>query len=233
MNDNQLSKRLETAASYIEKGARIADIGSDHAYLPCNLAQKGMIEFAIAGEVVVGPFASAKKQIEASQVENIVQARLGDGVSVIEAADKIDTVTICGMGGDLIARILDSGNEENRLLNVKRLILQPNNAEKKLRKWLIENQYDIIAEQIIKENNKIYEIIVAEPAAELPNYAEEDFVFGRFLRKEKSKVFIEKWQNEYEKYEYILNSLDHSQRDVSDKRIEVKKTMKKIKEEIS
>ncbi len=63
------------------------------------------------------------------------------------------------MGGDLIARILDAGKEDNRLETVERLILQPNNGEKKLRQWLFDNNYDIISEEILKENDKIYEII--------------------------------------------------------------------------
>lgn len=232
MNENQLSKRLETAASYVQLGARLADIGSDHAYLPCHLAQKEQIEFAIAGEVVIGPFTSAKKQIEASGLTGKVEARLGDGLAVINRNDHINTITICGMGGDLIARILDAGKDEDQLEGVQRLILQPNNAEWKLRKWLIANEYKIITEEIIEENEKIYEIIVAEPTNEEISYTEDDYLFGKFLRQQKGETFKAKWQNEIEKNQYILRQLQDSQRDVSQKRIAVENLIKKMKEEI-
>ncbi len=233
MNENQLSKRLATAASYINKGARLADIGSDHAYLPCHLAQKSRISFGIAGEVVMGPFASAKKQIQASQVEEVVEARLGDGLQVIEKTDQIDTITICGMGGDLIARILDDGSKKNKLDSVKRLILQPNNAELKLRRWLINHDYVIIDETILEENDKIYEILVAEPGVNPLSYSFEDYLFGRILRTEKSTIFVKKWKKELDKYDYILQRLAESNRDTRDKKSEVERMMMIIKEEIS
>lgn len=232
LNEFQLSQRLETAASFVNKGARLADIGSDHAYLPCYLAQKGWITSAIAGEVVLGPFTAAKKQIEESNVGEVVEARLGDGLSVVDPEDQIDTITVCGMGGDLIARILDAGKEEGRLNGIQRLILQPNNSEPKLRMWLLTNGYKIILEKIIEENKKIYEIIVAELSDDKETYKEDDFLFGKFLRKEQSFIFKKKWQREIEKYQYILDSLAQSSRDVSDKKIETEKRMQQIKEEI-
>lgn len=232
LNEFQLSQRLETAASFVKKGARLADIGSDHAYLPCYLAQKEWITSAIAGEVVLGPFTAAKRQIEQSNVGNRVEARLGDGLSVIEPKDQIDTITICGMGGDLIARILDTGKEEQRLNEIQRLILQPNNSEPKLRMWLLANHYKIIEEKMIEENEKIYEIIVAERSVDFEHYTENDFLFGKFLRKEQSSIFKKKWQAEIKKYQYILNSLEQSSRDVSDKKVEIEKRMQQIKEEI-
>ncbi|MDE1549061.1 tRNA (adenine(22)-N(1))-methyltransferase [Jeotgalibaca caeni] len=233
MNETQLSKRLELAASFVQPGARLADIGSDHAYLPCYLAQKEIVHFAIAGEVVIGPFTSAKKQIQSSNLTDKVEARLGDGLAVIGTSDQIDTITICGMGGDLIARILDAGKEELKLEGVTRLILQPNNAEAKLRRWLIENEYAIIEEKIIEENDKIYEIVVAEPSSVTETYSKEDYLFGKRLRQEKNEIFKKKWQSELEKIAYILQSLDQSQRDVSSKKKEVEHMRETIEEEIS
>lgn len=229
MNDNQLSKRLETAASYIKKGARLADIGSDHAYLPCHLAQKEQVSFAIAGEVVIGPYASAKKQIKESNVQAVVEARLGDGLAVIEKSDAIDTITICGMGGDLIARILDAGKEDNRLETVERLILQPNNGEKKLRQWLFDNNYDIISEEILKENDKIYEIIVAKPMENV-HYTEQELLFGPFLLQEKNETFIKKWQREVKSKERVLGDLMKAQVVPQQKVAEVKKQLSWIQE---
>ncbi|CZQ84848.1 s-adenosyl-l-methionine-dependent methyltransferase [Trichococcus palustris] len=227
MNNQQLSQRLETVAGFIPEGSRLADIGSDHAYLPCVLANRKVITFAIAGEVVKGPFESAKEQIIASELEGTVQARLGDGLAVIAPADNITVVTICGMGGDLISKILDSGNKEQKLNTAKRLVLQPNNGERKLRIWLLSHGYTIIDETILEENEKIYEVIVAEKADETEAYSELEYTFGRYLLKEKNDAFRKKWLSEKDKYQYILNSLQKANKDLHEKE---KQIMNKIKE---
>lgn len=227
MNNQQLSQRLETVAGFIPEGSRLADIGSDHAYLPCVLANRKVITFAIAGEVVKGPFESAKEQIIASEVENTVQARLGDGLAVIDRADNITVITICGMGGDLISKILDSGNKEQKLATAKRLVLQPNNGERKLRIWLLSHGYTIIDETILEENEKIYEVIVAEKADATETYSELEYTFGRYLLKEKNETFRKKWLSEKDKYQYILDSLQKANKDLHEKE---KQIMNKIEE---
>lgn len=233
MNDLQLSRRLEAVATFVPDGARLADIGTDHAYLPCYLALRGKIEMAVAGDVVIGPLTAAKKQIAESGVNETVKARLADGLEAVEPTDRIDTVAICGMGGDLIARILDQGKRDGRLTGVTRLILQPNNAEHKLRHWLLENQFQLITEIILEENDKLYEVLVAEPSEEPIDLTEEDILFGPFLRQEKSPLFVQKWQEEIRKEEYVLRSLQNSRRDVSAKRAEVEARIQMIQEAIS
>jgi tRNA (adenine22-N1)-methyltransferase len=88
LNNQQLSVRLETVAGFVPKNARLADIGSDHAYLPCVLAARDVVSYALAGEVVKGPFESAAEQIRTSGVGDRVSARLGDGMDVIEPTDR-------------------------------------------------------------------------------------------------------------------------------------------------
>src|ERR1700730_3423795 len=102
MNTEKLSNRLEAVVKHIPRGARLADIGSDHAYLPCNAVKRGIISFAIAGEVVEGPFKSAMKNVDAEGLTQQISVRLGNGLEVINAGD-VDCITICGMGGALIA----------------------------------------------------------------------------------------------------------------------------------
>lgn len=231
MNDFQLSKRLDMAASYVLPGARMADIGSDHAYLPCKLAKKGTVAFAIAGEVALGPYSAAEKQIKTFQVEEHVVPRLGDGLAVIEKEDAIDTITICGMGGDLITRILATGQTNSKLENIQRLILQPNNAEANLRQWLVDNGYDIINEEIFEENEKVYELLVAGPG-QTHAYTARDFIFGRHLRQEKNETFMKKWRKELKTHYYILESLKNSQKNVSEKKKDVERMISLIEEEI-
>lgn len=228
----QLSKRLEMASSYVLTGARLADIGSDHAYLPCHLAKQGRVEFAIAGEVAIGPFSAAVKQIKTFQVEERVVARLGDGLAVIEKEDQIDTVTICGMGGDLITRILDTGQAESKLETIQRLILQANNAEPNLRLWLMKNGYQIINEEIFEENEKIYELIVASPSETEVTYDDADLIFGNHLRQEKNDIFMKKWRKELKTYYFILDSLKHSQQNITEKKKDVERMIAIIEEEI-
>ena len=198
-----ISKRLETVASFVPQGAVLLDVGSDHAYLPIELVEKGHIDRAIAGEVVVGPYQSAVKNVESHGLAEKIQVRLANGLAAFEEADQVSVITIAGMGGRSIATILEEGLD--KLANVERLILQPNNREDELRYWLQEHGFQIIAESILEEAGKFYEIIVAE--AGKMNLSVTDVRFGPFLSKEISPVFIQKWQKEAAKLEFALTQI--------------------------
>lgn len=114
------------------------------------------------------------------------------------------------MGGSLIRDILEAGRQNQRLSGEERLILQPNIGEKTLRTWLKENNYQIIAEEIIEENKKIYEIIVAEKKEQPIDYSEKELMFGPFLLEDKNATFSAKWQRELKQREVILEQLKNA-----------------------
>ena len=198
-----ISKRLELVASFVTQGAVLLDVGSDHAYLPIDLVERGQIKSAIAGEVVEGPYQSAVKNVEAHGLNEKIQVRLANGLAAFEETDQVSVITIAGMGGRLIATILQEGSE--KLANVERLILQPNNREDELRIWLQDNDFQIVAESILEEAGKFYEILVVE--AGQMKLSASDVRFGPFLSKEVSPVFIKKWQKEATKLEFALNQI--------------------------
>ena len=198
-----ISKRLELVASFVPQGAILLDVGSDHAYLPIELVERGQIKNAIAGEVVEGPYQSAVKNVEAHGLKEKIQVRLANGLAAFEEADQVSIITIAGMGGRLIARILEEGLE--KLGNVQCLILQPNNREDDLRIWLQDHGFEIVAESILEESGKFYEILVVE--AGQMKLSASDVRFGPFLSKEVSPVFVQKWQKEAEKLEFALGQI--------------------------
>ena len=198
-----ISKRLELVASFVPQGAILLDVGSDHAYLPIELIERGQIESAIAGEVVEGPYQSAVKNVEAHGLKEKIQVRLANGLAAFEEADQVSVITIAGMGGRLITRILEEGLD--KLANVERLILQPNNREDDLRIWLQDHGFEIVAENILEEAGKFYEILVVE--AGQMKLSSSDVRFGPFLSKEVSPVFVQKWQKEAEKLEFALRQI--------------------------
>ena len=198
-----ISKRLEFVASFVPQGAILLDVGSDHAYLPIELVERGQINSAIAGEVVEGPYQSAVKNVEAHGLKEKIQVRLANGLAAFEESDQVSVITIAGMGGRLIARILEEGLD--KLANVKRLILQPNNREDDLRIWLQDNGFQIVAESILEETGKFYEILVVETGQ--MKLSASDVRFGPFLSKEVSPVFVQKWQKETAKLEFALGQI--------------------------
>lgn len=205
MNGTHLSNRLQTVADFVQPGARVADIGSDHAYLPVHLAKQGIISAAIAGEVVKGPYHNALTEIENERLTDIITARLADGLAAIQPDDNIDTVTIAGMGGTLITKILQDG--KGYLAHNERLILQPNVGEDNVRRWLQDNQYQIVAERILAEDGHIYEIIVADPVAQPVAYTAVELKFGPFLLKEKSPVLQQKWRQEQARLDQVIATM--------------------------
>ncbi|MBS4173561.1 tRNA (adenine(22)-N(1))-methyltransferase TrmK [Bacillus sp. FJAT-49736] len=234
MNIEKLSKRLEVVSSYIPKDSKLADIGSDHAYLPCYAVKNGLVRFAIAGEVVEGPYQSALRQVKSSGLEKSISVRKGDGLEVVQA-DEVDCITIAGMGGTLIASILNQGLA--KLSGVKRLVLQPNISAIAIRNWCIEQQWQIIAEEILEEDQKIYEILVLEPVENSKQYnlSEQERLLGPFLMKEKSNVFLNKWGQELEQWKSILKSLEHAAntKEIEEKRKQLKQSILLVEEVIS
>ncbi|MBL1229452.1 tRNA (adenine-N(1))-methyltransferase [Enterococcus sp. BWB1-3] len=230
MNENQLSKRLNQVGAFVPTGSRLADIGSDHAYLPVSLMLQGKIKFAVAGEVVRGPYASAVKQVRKSGLENKIVVRLADGLDAVEEQDKIDAVSICGMGGVLIRDILERGWNAKRINGSELLILQPNIGERELRVWLQQRGYTILEEAILEENQKIYEIICAKREVRTVQYTEAELLFGPVLITKKGDAFRKKWQRELKQRQNVVEQLKRSAADQSEKIKKIESEIRKIEE---
>ena len=211
MNEHTLSARLERVAANVPLGARLADIGSDHGYLPVALLRRGAISAAVAGEVATTPFHAAQRTVRDNGLEQHVTVRLANGLAAIEAQDRITAISICGMGGETIRDILDSGKVH--LSGHERLILQPNGGEQPLRQWLMDNGYAILTEELLHENRFYYEIIVAE-RSEPVQYSAEQLYFGPLQMQARSPAFLAKWQRMLRQKQKTLASLEQARQAV-------------------
>lgn len=210
MNEIKLSQRLQAVADEIPEGKKIADIGSDHAYLPCSLCLNGRVTKAVAGEVADGPFESALTKVKENELEHVISVRKGDGLAVISAAE-VDVIVIAGMGGKLMADILERG--KSKLQGVQRLVLQPNVAEQEVRSWLMKNNWDLKKETILEEDHRIYEVLVAEPGNGKTVYhktGEAGLRYGPYLMCKRTPIFRRKWQAEIAKWKRIEAQLDEA-----------------------
>jgi tRNA (adenine22-N1)-methyltransferase len=231
MNADKLSKRLETVVSFIPEGSRIADIGSDHAYLPCYAVDKGIAVSGIAGEVAEGPYQSAVKQVKYSKLEDVISVRKGDGLEVI-SPNETDCITIAGMGGALISSILESGKD--KLEGVRRLILQPNVGAISIRKWLLGNGWELKAEHILEEDGKVYEILAADRGNPTAPYkhTECELLLGPFLLQEKSSVFYQKWEQELKQWKNIVEKMKYAEdsQELRERKAQVQKKINIVEE---
>lgn len=227
MDSNKLSQRLLRVAQHVPVGARLADIGSDHAYLPVYLAKKGLISFAVAGEVVAGPHRNATKIIAQEQMSDIVQSRLADGLAAYTMEDQIDTVTICGMGGPLMVNILSA--DPQKLASKPLLILQPNVGADAVREWLMNNCYQITAEEILSEGGHVYELMVAQAVTGQTQLSADEIFFGPKLMQQKDPAFIEKWTRELHREEKISAALTSAGKTATPKYQEVTAKIIQIK----
>lgn len=230
MDYKNLSKRLHRAGEFVPKGAILADIGSDHAYLPAYLVMNKQISSAIAGEVVDGPYLSAKNLVAELNLSSMIDVRKGDGLAVLTPLDEVTAISICGMGGALIRDILDRGFHGSNLTGKETLILQPNIGEPTLRTWLVNHAYEIVKEDIIRENEKTYEIIVAEKREQIVPLSEKELLFGPKLLEQQGSVFLNKWEHECHQFENILKQLEKSNKDVAKKIAEVETKIQLVKE---
>lgn len=172
----RLSQRLLTLANAVPENARLVDVGTDHAYIPIHLLQTQRISFAIAADIAVGPLETAKQNIANYQLAHRIETRLSDGLAAIQAGE-VDTVLIAGMGGQVQTAILEA--KPDVVDRLKRIILQPMNAGHLVRKYLDQSGFTIVQEMCLEEDGRIYEVIIAEPAATQVDFeAEADALAG-------------------------------------------------------
>ena len=175
MTKNKLSKRLMAAAEECRDGSFIADVGTDHAYLPVYLAREGKIRGAVASDINEGPISRARKNIADAGLSDKIATLRCNGLSGIEEYDP-DDIFILGMGGDLISWII--GQADFVRQKGKRLILQPMTHAEILRYNLHRNGFHIVNEKLVLED-KIYQIIVAEFFGWSPYYTQMELIFGK------------------------------------------------------
>ena len=174
-NFSKMSPRLLSAAGFVRQGATVADVGSDHAYLPIYLCMQGKIRSAVASDINEGPVARASINVASAHLGKKIKVVRADGLSGIEEYSPGDIV-ICGMGGELIASII--GAAEWTKSPKIRLIMQPMTHADKLRKFLLDNGYSIVGEALAKED-KIYQIICAEYRGSTESYSECELILGK------------------------------------------------------
>ncbi|WP_339471322.1 MULTISPECIES: tRNA (adenine(22)-N(1))-methyltransferase [unclassified Pseudomonas] len=211
MNEHTLSMRLERVGANVPTGARLADIGSDHGYLPVALMRRGLIVAAVAGEVAATPFHAAQRTVRSNGLEQQITVRLADGLAAIEPRDGVTAISVCGMGGETIRDILENG--KSYLSGQERLILQPNGGEQPVRQWLMDNGYSILSEELLWENRFYYEIIVAERAGPVA-YSAEQLYFGPLQMQARSPAFLAKWQRMLHQKQKTLASLERARQAV-------------------
>ena len=192
-----IDSRMAAVMNFVRAGSRVADIGADHGYLSIELIKSGRASKVIATEKNFEPFKILRKNIFDSGFENFIDVRLGDGLKIFSAGE-VDTICIAGMGGALIAKILDDAPEVVHA--ARQLILQPMNAAKKIRARLAENDWTIADEDLAESAGIIYEIICAEK-----NPPEKIF------KRESSPLLKKFLTQRLEKLERVLSEMSKSE----------------------
>ncbi|HCQ5527216.1 TPA: SAM-dependent methyltransferase [Clostridioides difficile] len=223
----KLTDRLLKIASLVSDGKKIADIGTDHGYIPVYLLKEGRVPFAVLADVNKGPLDNAHKEVIQNNLLDKVDLRLGSGIEILEIGE-VEEVIIAGMGGILISELLEAKKEVAH--NVKKLILQPMQAQEELRYYLLNNGYEILEEVLVREDFRIYEIIVAKYTGK--NTIIEDEIYyevGIKLLENKDSLFKDFIEKKIKTYSSIVSKLEGKNGEAIDKkRNESEVTIKKL-----
>lgn len=218
----ELSRRLQAVADLVSVGLVVADVGTDHGYIPIYLIETGKCKKAFAMDVNRGPLLRANEHIAEHGLEDKIETRLSDGVKQLNVGE-CDAVVIAGMGGALTIKILEEGRSVFQSL--REFILQPQSELHKVREYLLEQGYCIVAEDMVQEDGKFYPMMKVINGASDAYHAIE-FRYGKFLLSEKHPVLKAFLKKEKQTKNMILQHLQKE----DGLHIEVRK--KEIEEEL-
>lgn len=223
----KLSKRLRAVASMVSDGSYLADIGTDHGYIPIYLTKKGTVCHAIAMDVNKGPLLRAQEHIKKEGLNAYIETRLSDGLKSLTEGEA-DSIVIAGMGGALILRILTDSSA--LLQSFSEIILQPQSEVEEVRRYLSANGFGIVQEDMVEEDGKYYPMMRCVPGRydesdDTEEMTTADYRYGALLLKKAHPVLKEFLQKEETQLGVILASLDAQEETeaIIARRAEVKK----------
>ena len=204
----RLSKRLELLLSFVEPGGRVADVGTDHGFIPVELVRRAIAYKAIAMDVRPGPLLRAREHIRQAGLWERIETRLGDGVKRLSSGEA-DTVVIAGMGGQLVIHILENGR---RLWgDVRHWILSPQSELDKVRRFLYDRGFELAREDMVEDEGKYYTVMDAVYRGDRSwekALTEAEYLYGPKLIGERNQVLMEFLEREERQLLGIMRGLE-------------------------
>ena len=219
----KINARLKKIGDLVEANAFCLDVGCDHALLDIYLVRQNKNIRAVASDVKEGPVLQAKKNIRQEKLEDVIEVRLGDGLSTY--TKDIDTIIISGMGGRNIISICK--NDMKNFKMVSTYIVSPNNYQEDVKRFFVKNGYYIANEEFVKDKRFIYQIIILKKGKK--KYTKKEFFFGPVFLLKKGPLFREYYEREMKAREILLDLLP---KNFKYKRYKTNKEINLIKQEI-
>ncbi len=202
----ELSKRLQAVADLVSEGLVVADVGTDHGYIPIYLIETKKSPKAFAMDVNKGPLLRAKEHIAEHGLTSLIETRLSDGVRALETGE-CECVVVAGMGGALTIKIMEEGKDIFR--NLKEFVLQPQSELQKVRAYLYQNAYSIVEENMVIDDGKFYPMFRVINGQSQEYHAIE-LCYGKLLLEQKNAVLKTFLEKEKAVKELILSNLEQS-----------------------
>jgi tRNA (adenine22-N1)-methyltransferase len=227
MKNVELSARMQALANMVSHGGVVCDVGCDHGWVSIYLVQQGIAPKVYAMDVRTGPLERAREHIGLYHLEAYIEIRLSDGLTNLQAGEA-DCMICAGMGGPLMMRILTEGREKAKAM--KELILQPQSELALFRKFLREEGYKIVSEDMVLEEGKFYPMMKAVPVQKQePVVADKELqevwdAYGELLIKQKHPVLKQYLVKTKEHVEGLMEHL-RQQNTAEDRMLQLKEEL--------
>ncbi|EGS9998326.1 SAM-dependent methyltransferase [Clostridium perfringens] len=225
----ELSKRLKRIAEHVDKCESVADIGTDHGYIPIYLVKEGICKKAIASDINKGPIEKAKVNVAFEGVSNKVKCLLGPGLNPLKVGE-VNGVILAGMGGNLTRDILLADMDKVKKYDF--IILQPAQNPEVLREFLYKNDYEIIDEDLIKDEGRFYELFKVkynENSEKLVFEDELEYEVSPLLREKNHPLFKEFIEEKINRCETILSFIKEDTEAAKKRKIDLEEKINKLK----
>lgn len=225
----ELSKRLKRIAEHVDKCESVADIGTDHGYIPIYLVKEGICKKAIASDINKGPIEKAKVNVAFEGVSDKVKCLLGSGLNPLKVGE-VNGVILAGMGGNLTRDILLADMDKVKKYDF--IILQPAQNPEVLREFLYKNDYEIIDEDLIKDEGRFYELFKVkynENSEKLVFEDELEYEVSPLLREKGHPLFKEFIEEKINRCETILSFIKEDTEAAKKRKSDLEEKINKLK----